>query len=393
MEKKQLYSFGLKFGLPLLIGIIIANIEMILVSRNIVDDVYVVRALYTFSNNFIGFLKWFAPVMSLFLIASGIRELKGQITKFLFRFTIVLITSLFTLGLITVIIAMITSSFFASDLSFATKMWPETYFDINYFTYFDVFTGILLGIALGVLATLSNVINQFVNEGERLVSLIVKNVIIKLSPLWIMGSYAASTIASSNNQIILYDMWLSFVVLVVQICWLAFMYKLMSKLVSISFKSIVKAGSKIFGIVVSMAGMTSVAIFPYLIDEQKKLGLNESKAKFVTVASFNMPGSLVAHIIFATGLSYLFGLNPTFIELTKYMVVLNFILIVSPAISGGVFAITSPLLAPMLGFTDPMIGLMSTMYFKQGTTNAAVNNAADFYLTGLAMDKEEFLKH
>ena len=77
----------------------------------------------------------------------------------------------------------------------------------------------------------------------------------------------------------------------------------------------------------------------------------------------------------------------------KYIIVLTFVLAVSPAISGGVFAITSSLLAPMLGFDNNMIAIMSSMYFKQGTSNAAVNNCSDFYLTGLTATKGEYKKN
>ena len=53
---------------------------------------------------------------------------------------------------------------------------------------------------------------------------------------------------------------------------------------------------------------------------------------------------------------------------------------VAPAVPGGVFAVTSGLLTPILGFTPDQISIMGSFYYTQGTSNSATNNSADLYL-------------
>lgn len=390
MEKKKLLELIKVFIGPMLIGALIAYINIGLVKNGTMEDITLIRIVYTFSDNFIGFLKWFAPFMSLVLIATGIREIRGEVASFLTRFTFVLITSLLAVGFISILLSMLIVPLFVVDFSFADSAWPEVYFSIPFFQYMDVFSALIVGIVVGIIAQYSQFVNKILDKCETAVNFVVKHIIMKLSPLWILGSFAGSIYSMQGLSIVWFDIWLSFVITVIQIMWLCGMYFILSKYSKIGFKKIYNAGARIFVIVLAMNGMTNSAIYPYLLDEQRDLGLNQDKAKFVTVSSFNMPGSLISHIVFVYGLALLFGLPITFLSLSKYMVVLAFVLVVSPAISGGVFAMTSTLLSPMLGFTDPMIALMSSMYFKQGRYNAAVNNCADFYLTGLSMRRSEF---
>lgn len=390
MDKKKYFELIRLFIGPMVIGAIIAYVNIALVNKGVMEDITLIRIVYTFSDNFIGFLKWFAPFMSLILIATGVREIRGEIISFLTRFTFVLITSLFAIGFISIIISMVIVPLFVVDFSFADNAWPDVYFTIPFFKYIDVFAALVIGIIVGIFAQYNQYINKVLDKCEEVVSFVVKHIIMKFSPLWILGSFAGSIYSMQNLSIVWFDIWLSFVITVIQFIWLCAMYFILSKYSKIAFKRIFNAASRIFMIVLAMNGMTNSAIYPYLLDEQRDLGLNQDKAKFVTVSSFNMPGSLISHIVFAYGLALLFGLPITFVSLTKYMAVLVFVLVVSPAISGGVFTMTSSLLAPMLGFTDPMIALMSSMYFKQGRYNAAVNNCADFYLTGLSMKRTDF---
>lgn len=392
MDKIKFLKLIKRFVGPMILGSIIAIVNIWLVDQGYMQDITVVRVLYTFSDNFIGFLKWFAPFMSLVLIATGIREIRGEVLTFLGRFTVVLVTSLLLIGTVSIVLSYLIVPFYVADISFTDTSWPEPYFVINFFNYIDVFTALIIGIIVGLIAQHVEIVDKIITKLELVVEWVVKYIIFTFSPIWIMGSFAGSTYSSHGLSIVWFDLWLSLIIVVIQFGWLSAMYFVLAKYSGIAFSKIVKAAIRIYIIVLSMAGMTNSAIYPFLLEEQDSLGLNPNKAKFVTVASFNMPGSLIAHIVFVYGLGLLFGFNITFIAMFKYMLVLSFVLVVSPAISGGVFVMTSALLTPMLGFNDQMIGLMSSMYFKQGTGNAAVNNCADFYLTGLSMKKSEFKK-
>ncbi|MGL5020566.1 MAG: cation:dicarboxylate symporter family transporter, partial [Mycoplasmatales bacterium] len=113
--------------------------------------------------------------------------------------------------------------------------------------------------------------------------------------------------------------------------------------------------------------------------------VDEAVAKIVSVSSLNMPGSVISNIIFAYGVITMYGLNISTMQMMVYGVVLIFATMIAPSIPGGVFSVTSSLLTPILGFNADHIGLMGALYYKQGTSNSATNNAADIYL-GPLMD-------
>lgn len=368
------------FG-PLLIGLFAGWIAAT------TNNEWIVRILYTISENFLSFLLWFAPLMTVVYVTTGINKIKDDLKAFLIRFVIVLIVTLLLCGVFTAVISVLIVPYLVSPFTFAQGAWPEPYYVIELSPILDVFTAIILGLLLGYFLDTKSTSIKIITELEKFINQVVKKVIIPFSPFWIIGSFAASQYSSQGVALIKTDFLLSILILLIQGLWLGIMFFVSSKYAKIGFKKMAKAGFKIYTIVVSLAGNTSGIIIPIIIEEQEKLGLDKQKAKFISASSFNMPGSLISNVVFMYGVAILFSVDVSPEQLLVYVVGLTFLLIVSPAVVGGVFAITSQLLTPIFGFTPDMISLMNTLYFKQGTSNSAVNNAADFYLTGLTHDK------
>ncbi len=397
---------------PVIIGIIIAYFNLLLINIGVIDglekilnikldDIFIIRFFYTLSENYLAFLMWFAPLMTLVYIASAIKNLQGDIKIFMIRFLTILFSTLLILGLTTLVISILVVPYFISEQNVQIGLWPESYFVIALSPMFNVFTAIIFGGLIGAFIDPKGIVSRVVDESELIINKIVKRIIIPLSFLWIVGSFAASTysLCTQNGSevcglgglgILKYDLLLSGLILLIQFLWVGLLLFITSKYSKIAFKKLVKAASRVYVIVFSLAGNSTGVIVPIIIDEQKKLGINEQKAKFVTASSFNMPGSLISHIVFMYGVLMIFDYQVPLSNILIYIIALIFVLSISPAISGGVFAITSSLLNPILGFSAPMINMMSTMYFKQGTSNAAINNISDFYLTPLSMKKSEF---
>ncbi|MFV0247001.1 MAG: cation:dicarboxylate symporter family transporter [Mycoplasmatales bacterium] len=382
-------NFLMKFIGPMLIGVLIAQFNMFLVDKGTMGDIVFIRILYTFAENYMAFIKWFAPIMSFVFIASGIRNLRGNVVSFVTRFFSILVITLSILALFTLAVAYTIVPLFISTGDFISGPWPEAYFILWIFKPLNIFYCIVAGFIFGLFASKGSKVEKIIDYTEKYVVLVINYFIIPFSPFWIMGSFAASTFSDKGLGIIWIDLWLSFVILCIHFIWLFVMYLITSKYAKVALNLIIKAAFRMYIVVVSMAGNSNGVIVPLIIDEQEKLGFNKNKAKFVSVSSFNMPGSLISNIIFAYGVSYMFDINITPIVGIKYAIILIFLLIVAPAINGGVWTLTSGILSPVLGFKTDMINIMGSMYFKQGTSNSAVNNCADFYVTGLCEKKEK----
>lgn len=392
-------SFIKRFLLPVVGGWLFAKIALFLggvtwfegipALQTFFTEGYLVRGAYTISKNFMSFLLFFAPFLTLVLVASGIKNIRGDVKQFLKRFTIILVTTLVGLAAVTVIISLFVVPFMVTNEQMAFTKWPEPFFVFDLKAPIDVFAAIVIGVIVGASIQEDSVYDKLIIESEKIVLNVVRHVIIPLSPLWIFGSFAASVYSSDNAQVIIVDLLLSALILAIQFGWLLFMYVITSKYAKVALKSIIKAATKIYLVVLSLAGQGTGIIVPIIVEEEEKLGYNVDKAKFISASSFNMPGSLISHIVFMYGTAMMFNHTVSFAQIALYCAALIFVLIISPAISGGVFALTSSLLSPMLGFSEEMINLMSVFYFKQGTSNAAVNNCADFYLTGLSLSKKD----
>ena len=352
------------------------------------EQEWIVRTLYTFSDNFLQVLKAFVPIIVFVYVATGINNIRDSLASFFLKYLVALFTTLLFCGVVVLGISMLVLPELVSPFESALSVWPESYFTLNLFS-FNIFYTLIAGILIGIIFKPTSTVMIGITKLEFYIEWIIKKVLYRLIPLWILGSFAASGYSSSVTDLIIVDIILSILIIVLQFVFLFTMYFISSKYSGVAFKQMVKAGMRIYVMIVSVAGNGTGVIVPYIVEEEEKLGFNKNHAKFISASSFNMPGSLISHIVFMYGISVMYGLDLSMGQLLSYVSVLVFYLIASPGLPGAVFSITSQLLNPMLGFTDDMISIMNGFYWKQGTSNAAINNSADFYLCGFTHKKEK----
>lgn len=366
----------LKFIIPIIIGLSIGYI-----SAFYNQDIGV-RLLNTISENILVIITFITPLLTLVIVTSGINQIRENKIKFLTKFFGVILLSSFILGVVVLLFSLVVVPIFSFDLIKGSEIqYIDPYFKLGLISPFGIFFAVILGIILGLLINPKGYIGKIFEDIQKLLYKFLEKIIMPIMPLWIIGTFAATGYQSAGLEFLLTDFILSWIIIIIQFLWLGIAYFVVSKTKKINFSSIRKSGLKIYGFVLSIAGLGTSAVLPVIIEEQKKLGIDENKAKVVTATSFNMPGSLISNIVFAVGIVSMYNLNVSIEQYFTFLIIIVFALVAAPAVPGGVFAITSTILAPTLGFTPEMITMFGTMYYKQGTTNSATNNAADLYVT------------
>ncbi len=382
--KKSNIKIIIRFLIPIILGILIGSF-----SKSIHNDI-IIRSLLTISDNILVVLKIITPFLLLSMTASAFSKIKLSKSKkfyFLFKFFIYTFVSLLILGTVVFFISLIlvpllsftlvdTSSTFAT--SFYKLPLPKL-FSKQYYSSLQLFM-LSLGVISGIFLSKENKFILLLNKLENIIYLIFKKIIIPIMPIWILATFSSTSFANAGGTFLATDFLLSIYILILQFLWLLIMYFITSKLFKLNYKKMVKFGLQIYSYVVSIGGMGTQIVLPSIIKKEKDLGINKQKATIITATSFNMPGSLISNIVFVLGVVNIFNYDISIITLFTFVFILVLATVVAPPIPGGTMAITSTLCSSMLGFSDEMVQIFSTMYYKQGIPNAATNNAADFYI-------------
>lgn len=372
------------FFIPILIGILIGT-----VSAKTGNEIPI-KILITISDNILEVIKFISPLLIFVITTTGFSNIKNNRFKFIIKFFGVILITLSLLGLIVFIISYIITPFLTFKITNTDSPWIDPYFSLNLsfikLKLVDInLLAIIFGFISGLIFSYKNFTDSkaftIINKIQDLIYWFFKVIILPIMPLWIIGSFAQTSFSNNSSNFFLTDMLLSFLILFFQFAWLFVMYLLTSKIFNITYKKLYTAGMKIFTFVVSLAGNGTGVIIPFIVEEQEKLGIDKNKAQVVTATSFNMPGSLISNIVFTLGIINLFGLNIPISQLFSFVFVLILLTMIAPSIPGGTSAVVLPYLQSMLGFDSTMSSMYMAMYYKQGTSNAATNNASDLYIT------------
>lgn len=374
MNKKKTILF---FIIPIIIGFITGKVAYFF------DQEIIIRLLITLSDNILVVLKFIIPFLVLCLVMTSICEIKGGKVKKIKTigslFRIILIT-LIPLTIVITLISQIIVPILSFDIINSDSPWVFPLFKLSIEPLFSTFSGIVLGVIIGVFIKENNILYKIAKEIQNIIYSFFKYVLKPIMPLWILASFALTSYSGSGIAFFMTDFLLSILILTFQFSWLLIMYYITSKKIKKPLKKIVSNGAQIYGYVVSLSGNGSAFVLPFIIKREEKLGMDLQKSKLVTATAFNMPGSLISDIVFIIGVMSMTGFTMPFLTVMKLMFSLMIITIIAPAIPMGPGSIVAGVL-PSYGFNESMIQLYTTMYYKQGTSNSATNNAADLYIT------------
>lgn len=386
-----------RFIVSALIGIIIGFGSMYF------NNDVIIRSIYTIANMMLTTLLLLAPIVILISLSLGVCGIKDDWLFYLkFLLIIVISLSLFGIGFY-FIIKFIYPNILDVNMNFEmaqVKTYPliepfnsiyKSIKSINSLlsknlVYITIIS-LIIGLSFGFNKKLKPIKNTFIKI-ETLIFKFIKNVMFPIMPIWTISVFANMTYGSSLSGFIYNDAVMSIIILITQLLFLLIMYKIASIISKIPLNLIIKSAKQLYLDTISMMGLGGNLILPYGVTAQTKLGVKEAYAKTITASSFNLPGSLIANIGFSFGIITIFNLNISDGQFVYYIIMLVIATIVAPTMPLSVYAVTSSLLTPLLGFNQEQLSIMSTLYYNQGTTNACANNCGDIYL-GLMLNKKD----
>lgn len=374
---------------PMLIGLLIGTGLYLGNDQVSFNLEYIVKVFYTITYNYTEVLLFIAPMMIFIYVVNATNNLQTNASSFFKRYIVVIFVSLITLGMITLVLAYNLIPLFIRPMTEMSAYYVDPFemLVLDLQPLFNITTGLFLAIFMGALIKSDTTFIKVTHEVEGWLNSFMYKIMLPLVPLWIFGTFMRQGFMNMAVDIVINDIFLSIMILIIQFTWLAVMGLIGSKKGQVVYKKVIKSISILFTEIVSLAGFGTGIIIPLSIEQQKLAGVEEDHAKIIASSSFNMPGSLISNIVFAMGVIYMFDLDITFGKMVVYVAFLIITLIAAPSVPGSVFAVTSTILTPLLGFEAQHIDIMGSLYYKQGTSNSATNHSADIYL-GLILKGE-----
>ncbi len=376
------YKFFLKLFIPIVIGMLLGYVCAIF------NIPIFVRIMLTISSNILILIKVITPFLLVVITATALSSIKEKLSKkvlFLLKLFGYIVLTLIVLGVIVFALSFVIVPFLTFDFQNYESTWLSPLFELKIPALFSnsylSLISIVIGIILGLFLSEENIIIKFCAKLQNYIFLFFSEFLTPIMPLWIIGSFSSTTYSNVGVNFILTDFLLSIYILILQFSWLFIMYFVTSKLFNVNFKKMYNYGLQIYFKIVSISGFGTQAIIPFIIEKEVDLGFNEQKSTIITATSFNMPGSLISNIVFVLGVINLFNFDISFFALFSFVFILILATIIAPSFPGGTAAITSTLTASILGFSEDMNAIFYTMYYKQGISNSATNNAADLYIS------------
>lgn len=361
--------------IPLILGITIGSI------LKLNDNLFEARILMQILEVLLWFIDIIVPIMIFIYLTTAFLGLKGNVKSFLIKYFKVVLITLIICAFFSFTISYFIINIFEFKLDSQETIFVDPFMKFSVMNGYNEFNALVISVLFLICHNIFKFKLNFLFKIEFYFNQFIRRFLLTIMPLIIICSFSVSTFESSGLNIIVMDFVLSFIVLLIQFIWIFLNYIIISN-TKVFFKKVLRSGLKIYMLVLSIAGVGTGAILPDIISEQKKLGYDENKAKFITTTSFNMPGSLISNVVFSLGIMNLYNVEINFLNYFIYLTCLCFILIIAPSLPGAVFSVTSQLLSPILGFDETMIGLMSGFYYRQGTSNSAINNCCDIYISG-----------
>ncbi len=346
------------------------------------------RLFSTFNAIFSQFLSFTIPLIILGFVAPAIAEIGKTAGKMLVA------TALLAYGF-TVLAGL--TSFCVSDALFPSMVKPDAYIALGggnpqevlpYFTIempplMTVMTALVLAFVLGLgtamLApgAMRNGLNQF----REIISMVIRNVIVPLLPIYIFGIFLNMTIVGQVGAIMSTFAKIILVIFGIHIFYLVFQYVVAAvigrrKGMTNPLKML---GTMMPAYFTALGTQSSAATIPVTLRQSIKMGVRPGIAGFVIplCATIHMSGSTLKIVACALALMLLHHIPYDFPMFMGFICMLGITIIAAPGVPGGSIMASLGLLSSMLGFTDADNALMIALYIAMDSFGTACNVTGD----------------
>ncbi|WP_300369367.1 cation:dicarboxylase symporter family transporter [Brachyspira sp.] len=346
----------------------------------------VVRIFVTISSIFSLFLGFIIPLMIVAFIGYGIANLTEGASKLIGITVVISYGSTLLAGSIAFLVA---SNFFPTLLGASTlsnvkiESGLESYFTIPLKPLFDVTSAVVFAFILGIGITMLRPKKQgeelfsIVRDSEEVIQAILKNIIIPILPLHILGTFANLAYAGSIQHILVIFGKVFAVVIILHVLYITTLFVISGIIAKKSPLMLIK--NQIPPYFTAVGTQSSAATIPVSLIAAEKNGVSDQIRKFVIplCATIHLAGSMITLTCCSTAVILILGQTPTYGSILPFILMLGIAMVAAPGAPGGAVMSALPFFY-MIGITgEELQGLMIALYLTQDSFGTAANVSGD----------------
>lgn len=244
---------------------------------------------------------------------------------------------------------------------------------------FGVMTALILSFIMGVGMALLNTptLHTAFQEFRKIIMLLIKKLIVPLLPLHIFGIFMNMTKSGEIATVIL--AMLKVVVLSIILTLLIILIQYLLAGIIAKKNPLLALKNMLPAYFTALGTASSAATIPVTLLCTEKNGVSQEVAGFTIplCATIHLAGSTSKIVAFALAVLFMTGIEVNFVSFAGFIFMLGITMVAAPGVPGGAITAAQGVLQGMLGFTDPMYGLMIALYVAIDSFGTACNVTGD----------------
>ncbi|GAA0743662.1 dicarboxylate/amino acid:cation symporter [Clostridium oceanicum] len=370
-----------KMNLGLIPKIIAAIILGVLIGKFTPEAV--VRIFVTFGSIFGNFLGFIIPLIIIGFVAAGIAELGSGAGKLLgitvfIAYGFTLISGFFGFSVGKMLLPSIVENSSLTNISSQAKDLAP-YFTVKIPAMMEVTTALIFAflLGLGISATQSKTLKSIADEFQNIISKTIAKIIIPLLPLYILGIFANMTFTGKATTVFSV-FWKVFIIIIA--CHFIMISLQFTLGCILNKKNVFKCLKiQVKGYLTALGTQSSAATIPVNLECSEKIGITKGIREFVIPlgATIHMSGSTITITMCAMAVTMLNNKPVDLASFSGFIAMLGVSLVAAPGVPGGCVMAALGVLKSILGFSEPMLGLMIALYIAQDSFGTACNISGD----------------
>lgn len=348
-------------------------------------NVFIIRIFATISSIFGEFLKFIIPLIIVGFVAAGIANLSKRAGRLLgFNVAIAYISTIVS-GVSAYLIVGKIFPYILENSKLTTGFDnPEGFLltgfiNVSMPPVMGVMTALILAfvVGLGVNTIKGDTLKNCINDFQAIITKVIQGVIIPLLPLYIVGIFANITYAGQFALIFFTMIKVFAIIIILQISIIILQYILAAMISRSNPFSLIKTMLPAY--FTAIGTQSSAATIPVTLRQTIRNGVNEEIADFAIPlsATIHLSGSTITLVVCANAIMYLYGIEVSFSTFMNFIFLLGFTMVAAPGVPGGGVIAALGIIETMLGFSQPLLSLMISLYLAQDSFGTACNVMGD----------------
>lgn len=356
----------------------------------------IVSILATFNSIFGNFLGFIIPLIILGFVVCGIADLGGAAGKMLGLTTLLAYGSTLISGFLAFFISSkLFPSFIKASISFDANN-PEhsllpPIFKVDMPPVMSVMSALILAflLGLGIASIKGKTLYNMCFEFQEIIQKVIKNIIIPLIPIHILGIFANMTYAGEVKSIFSVFWKVFLIIILIQFGIILFQFTVAGTLNKKNIFKLLK--NQISGYLTALGTQSSAATIPVNLDVAEKNGVSKGVREFVIplCATIHLSGSTITLTCCSIAVMLLNNMPFSFATFAGFIAMLGITMVAAPGVPGGAVMAALGVLQSNLGFSEAQLALMIALYIAQDSFGTACNISGDNAIA-LIVDKFKF---